>query len=131
MNTEKKKDTDEVQKQIYTHEKIKTKAKDTHEQKAAAIKVEFKASTSSRKKSHLQHNNTHTTTLSSVDLILGINARRYICGTVVEEVVVQLTVSRAEFLVDEEERVVEECEGVEDVEFSLFVQESLVSHSRG
>jgi hypothetical protein len=69
---------------------------------------------------HLQHDNTHTTTLSSINLILGINTRRYICGTVVEEVVVQLTISRAEFLIDEEERVVEECEGVEDVEFGLL-----------
>ena len=68
----------------------------------------------------LQHDNTHTTTLSSIDLILGVNARRYICGTVVEEVVVQLTISRAEFLIDEEEGVIEECEGVEDVEFGLF-----------
>lgn len=74
---------------------------------------------------YLQHNNTHTTTLSSVDLILGINTRRYVCGTVVEEIVVQLTISRAEFLIDEKEGVIEECEGVEDVEFSLLFSESL------
>jgi hypothetical protein len=60
------------------------------------------------KEKNLQHNHTHTTALCNIDLILGINARRQVCGTVVEEVVVQLTVSRAEFLVDEEEGVVEE-----------------------
>jgi hypothetical protein len=72
------------------------------------------------RKINLQHNNTHTTTLCDIDLILGIDARRQVRGTVVEEVVVQLTVSRAEFLVDEEEGVIEEGEGIEDVEFGLF-----------
>jgi hypothetical protein len=42
-------------------------------------------------------------------------------GAVVVEVVVQRTVAGAEFLFFEEERVVEECEGIEDVEARLVM----------
>jgi len=52
-------------------------------------------------------------------LVLGVDTRRQVSGTVVEKVVVQLTISRAELLVGKEERVIEEREGVEDVEFDL------------
>jgi hypothetical protein len=60
--------------------------------------------------------------LTSIDLVLSVNARRQVGGTVVKEVIVQLAVSGAEFLVGEEEGVVEEGEGVEDVESGLFIK---------
>jgi hypothetical protein len=63
--------------------------------------------------------------LTSIDLVLGVNARRQVGGTVVEEVVVQLAVSGAEFLVGEEEGVVEEGEGVEDVESGLLFSNTI------
>jgi hypothetical protein len=66
------------------------------------------ASVFDNKNANLQHNNTHTTALCGIDLVFSVNARRQVCGTVVEEVVVQLAVSGAEFLVGEEEGVVEE-----------------------
>lgn len=69
----------------------------------------------------LQHDNTHTTALSSIDLVLGVDTRRQISSAVVEEVIMKLTISRAELLIGKEERVIEECEGVEDVEFGLLM----------
>jgi hypothetical protein len=55
-------------------------------------------------------------------LVLGVDTRRQVGRTVVEEVVVQLAISGAELLVGEEEGVVEEGEGVEDVESGLFIK---------
>jgi len=52
-------------------------------------------------------------------LVLGVDARRQISSTVVEEIIVELTISRAELLIGKEKRVIEEREGVEDVESGL------------
>ena len=69
--------------------------------------------------SPLQHDDTDTTTLRSVNLVLRIDTRRQVFGAVVEQVVVQLAVASTKFLVGKEQRIVEKCQGVEDVKFGL------------
>jgi hypothetical protein len=59
-------------------------------------------------------------------LVLGVDTRRQVSGTVVEEIIVKLTISRAELLIGKEKRVIEECEGVEDVEFGLWMDMSVI-----
>lgn len=68
----------------------------------------------------LQHNQSNTPHMFRTRLIPRINATRYWRRAVVVQVVMQRAVSSAEALFVEEERVVERCEGVEDVEASLF-----------
>jgi hypothetical protein len=79
-----------------------------HQQKSDFALLYNVASVFDNKNAGLQHNNTHTTTLTSINLVFSVNARRQVGGTVVKEVIVQLAISGAEFLVGEEEWVVEE-----------------------
>lgn len=69
----------------------------------------------------LQHDNTNTSSHLVVYLVSRIYTRRQVGGTIVEEVVMQLTISSTELLIDQEERVVEESQRVEDIEPSLGI----------
>lgn len=68
----------------------------------------------------LEHDNTDSAPLSGVDAIRRVDTRRHVCGAVVEEVVVELTITGAKQLLLQEQRIVEETEGVEDVESCLL-----------
>lgn len=69
---------------------------------------------------HLQHNNTNTIHLRLVNLVVLIHATAELRCPPVEKVEVQLAITRLELVVLEEQRVVEERQGVEDVETVLF-----------
>jgi hypothetical protein len=69
----------------------------------------------------LQHDQPNPTHVFRTRLVPRIDAAGDGRRAVVVEVVVQRTVAGAEFLFFEEERVVEECEGIEDVEASLVM----------
>lgn len=74
-----------------------------------------------------QHDNTHTARLACVDVIVRIYSARQDWSSVVEEVVVQFTITWFELLLLEEQWVVEEGKGIEDVEVILFCEnESIV-----
>lgn len=68
----------------------------------------------------LKHYNSHTATSLFIYITLFINATSYRSGPPVEQVVVQLAVSRAELLLVEEEGVVEKGEGIKDIEAVLY-----------
>lgn len=76
----------------------------------------------------LRHNQTNTAQVILVKLVLTVNATCDGVYAVVEEVVVQLTVTTAKFLLLEEERIVHQSEGVEDVKLvPLGQNERIVS----
>lgn len=66
-----------------------------------------------------QHHHPHPLSSANVDHILRIDSAGYGHRPVVVEVEVQLPVAETEFLRFEEKRVVQEREGVEDVEAEL------------
>lgn len=79
---------------------------------------------------NLQHNNTHTIHLRLINLIILINTTTQLRRPPVEEVEVQLSVTGLELVVFEEQRVVEESEGVEDMEAVLFGEDEGVVDER-
>ena len=72
-----------------------------------------------------KHDHADSTTLPLIRTILGVYTARYHRGAVVEEVIVQLPVAAAELERLEEEGVVEEGQGVEDIEFELWLVRKL------
>ena len=79
---------------------------------------------------HLQHNNTNPIHLRLIDLVVLIHATAELWRPPVEEVEVQLSVTGLELVVFEEERVVEERQGVEDVEAVLLGKDEGVVDER-
>jgi len=69
---------------------------------------------------HLQHNNTNPIHLRLINLVILIDTTTQLRRPPVEEVEVQLAITGLELVVFEEERVVEQGQGVEDVEAVLF-----------
>lgn len=84
----------------------------------------------SHKFHHLQHNNTNTIHLGLVNLVVLIHATAELRRPPVEEVKVQLAITGLKLVVFEEERVVEERQGVEDVEAILLGQDEGVVDER-
>lgn len=77
----------------------------------------------------LQENNTHTPTLLIIRKVLFVNTAGHGRGAIVEEVIMQLSVTSAELELLKEERVVVDSESVEHIEVSLHTM--LVFHSTG
>jgi hypothetical protein len=71
----------------------------------------------------LEHNNPHAIHLRLVNLVVFINATAELRRPPVEQVKVELAVTGLELLVLEEERVVEQRQGVEDVEAVVLGQD--------
>lgn len=67
----------------------------------------------------LKHDHPNTASFLLVDVVLHINSTSDCTCTVVEQIEMQLTVSRAELLRFEEERVVKKGKSIEDVEIVL------------
>lgn len=67
----------------------------------------------------LKHDHPNTASFLLVNVVLHINSTGDCTCTVVEQIEMQLTVSRAEFLRFEEERVVKKGESIEHVEIVL------------
>ena len=79
---------------------------------------------------HLQHNNTNPIHLRLIDLVVLIHATAELRCPPVEKIEVKLSVTRLELVVFEEERVVEERQGVENVEAVLFGKDEGVVDER-
>lgn len=69
----------------------------------------------------LQHDQPHPTSPLLIDMVPLVDPALDVLCPPVEEVVVQLSVAGAEFLLLEEERVVKERKRVEDIEVELYV----------
>ena len=67
----------------------------------------------------LQHDHTHTATLGWVSIVLGVYSTGDRGHAIVVEIVVELTIARSEFLLFEEEGLVEIGHGVEDIKTKL------------
>ena len=67
----------------------------------------------------LKHNNPDTVHLRLINLVVLVNATTQLRRPPVEQIKVQFSITGLEFLVLEEERVVEKCKGVEHVEIGL------------
>jgi hypothetical protein len=68
------------------------------------------------KKNPLEHNNPNTIHLRLINLVVLINATAQLGRPPVEQIKVQFSIAGLELLVLEEERVVQQRQGVEDVE---------------
>lgn len=76
----------------------------------------------------LQHDNTHPTHLCLVYSLPLINSTREQGRAPVEEVIMQCSIAGLEFLISQKQRVILQCERVEDVEIvSLGEDESVVN----
>jgi hypothetical protein len=75
-----------------------------------------------------KHNNPDTIHLRLVDLVVLVNATAELGSPPVEQIKVELAVTGLEFLVLEEERVVQQRQGVEDVEAVVLGQNQNVVH---
>jgi hypothetical protein len=73
-----------------------------------------------------KHNNPDTVHLRLIDLVVLINAAAELGSPPVEQIKVELAVTGLEFLVLEEERVVQKRQGVEDVEAVVLGQDQNV-----
>ena len=79
---------------------------------------------------HLQHNNAHPIHLRLINLIILIHTTTQLRRPPVEQIKVELAITGLEFLVLEEQRVVEQRQGVEDVEAVVLGQDQDVVHER-
>jgi len=76
----------------------------------------------------LEHNNAHTVHLRLINLVVLINSTPELRRPPVEQVKVQLAITRLEFLVLEEQRVVKQRQCVEDMEAVILGQNQHVVH---
>jgi hypothetical protein len=79
---------------------------------------------------NLQHDNPNPIHLGLVNLVILIHAPAQLRRPPVEQIKVQFPVTGLEFLVLEEERVVEQGQGVEDVEAVVLGQDQNVVYER-
>jgi hypothetical protein len=77
-----------------------------------------------------QHNNPNPIHLRLINLVVFIHTAAQLRRPPVEKIKVQFPITGLEFLVFEEERVVEQGEGVEDVEAVVFRQDQDVVYER-
>lgn len=75
-----------------------------------------------------KHNNTDTASPLFIDIVLHVDSSGNGLGAVVVDIVVQLAVSRSELLLFEEQWVVQQSQGVEDIEVILY-ESSAPRHS--
>ena len=83
-----------------------------------------------KKKSISKHNNPDTIHLRLVNLVVLVDATAQLRRPPVEQIKVELAITGLEFLVLEEQRVVEQRQGVEDVEAVVLGQDQDVVHER-
>lgn len=79
---------------------------------------------------HLQHNNPNPIHLRLINLIILIHTATQLRRPPVKQVKVQLSITGLELVVFEEQGVVEEGQGVEDVEAVLFGEDEGVVDER-
>ena len=77
-----------------------------------------------------KHNNPDTIHLRLVNLVVLVDATAQLRRPPVEQIKVELAITGLEFLVLEEQRVVEQRQGVEDVEAVVLGQDQDVVHER-
>lgn len=65
------------------------------------------------------HHDSNASSFRSIDIVFGVHTASYGSSAVVVQVVMQLAVSCSELLLLQEERIVEQCQSVEDVEVEL------------
>jgi hypothetical protein len=77
-----------------------------------------------------KHNNPNPIHLRLINLVVLIHTAAQLRRPPVEQIKVELAVTGLEFLVFEEERVIEQRQGVEDVEAVVFRQDQNVVYER-
>ena len=82
------------------------------------------------RKFHTYHDYSHTSPFRSIDTVFRVDTAGHLRRAVVVKIVVQLTVATAEFQLFQEERIVQECESVEDVEIELRPELAVLYHPR-
>lgn len=79
---------------------------------------------------NLQHHNSHATHLPSIDVVLLINPTWQQRRAPVEQVEMQFSITRLKLLLLQEQWIIQQREGVEDVETILVRQDEGIVHER-
>ena len=77
----------------------------------------------------MYHDYSYPSPFRSIDTVFRVDTTGHRRRAVVVEVVVQLTVTTAEFQLFQEERIVQESEGVEDVEIELRFESAVLDYT--
>ena len=77
-----------------------------------------------------EHDHSYTTTPLLVHIVLGIDSASNRKCSVIEKIVVQLTISRSKLLPFEEQGIIQEGQRIEDIKIELLGLVSLQKHRR-